>query len=251
MQLVGCCRPLGTILLSSSFFCSARFVRSAHKRAGMNLTKVVSKLNKFAPLSLAEKWDNVGLLVEPSGQHEVESVLLTNDLTEKVLQEAVEKRVNLVVSYHPPIFVPLKRLTSATFKERIIVKAIEQRIAIYSPHTAFDAVHGGVNDWLASGLGRGEVAPLKLVEPCGTCYKVVISGCRLDSHPSFGRSELEKLQNDLDEHSGLDPDASLEFSDEYVFVTYKLHDSLGRTTKVNHSGGKLPTFWGGGACRKF
>ncbi|KAJ7333837.1 NGG1 interacting factor [Desmophyllum pertusum] len=127
----------------------------------MDLKQVVTKLNGFASLELAEKWDNVGLLVEPSPPHSVKSILLTNDLTERVVQEAIDKEVNMVISYHPPIFVPLKRLTSGKFKERIIVKMIENRIAVYSPHTAFDAVKNGVNDWLASGLGSAQVEPLE------------------------------------------------------------------------------------------
>ena len=124
--------------------------------------------------------------------------------------------LNFIISYHPPIFVPLKRLTSAKFKERIIVKSIEQRIAVYSPHTAFDAVHGGVNDWLASGLGKGEVLPLKFSQSCDANYKVVISGTHV---ASLTRQELENLQSDLNSHSGLETDATLEFSDKYVFKT--------------------------------
>lgn len=123
----------------------------------MELKEVVTKLNIFAPLQLAEKWDNVGLLVEPSPPHSVKSILLTNDLTERVAQEAVDKKVSMVISYHPP----LKRLTSKTFKERIIIKMIENRIALFSPHTAFDAVKNGVNDWLAAGLGSAQVDPLE------------------------------------------------------------------------------------------
>eukprot|EP00058_Branchiostoma_floridae_P020393 XP_002605883.1 hypothetical protein BRAFLDRAFT_87445 [Branchiostoma floridae] len=117
-----------------------------------DLTKVVTVLNGFAPPSLAESWDNVGLLVEPSPPHEVSRMLLTNDLTEGVLAEAVHKKANFILSYHPPIFVPLKRLTQRSWKERIAVRCLENRIAVYSPHTAYDAVKGGVNDWLASGL---------------------------------------------------------------------------------------------------
>lgn len=137
----------------------------------MELQDVVSTIERFAPTSLAEKWDNVGLLVEPSGKHKVQSILLTNDLTEDVLDEAIQKKVQMLISYHPPIFVPLKRLTLKSFKERIIVKAIEHRIAIYSPHTAFDAVHNGVNDWLAAGLGNATVTPLQY------SMESVIKGC--------------------------------------------------------------------------
>ena len=151
-------------------FCASR----AGYHNAMDLNKVVTKLNDFAPLQLAEKWDNVGLLVEPSLPHSVKSILLTNDLTERVVEEAIDKKVNMVISYHPPIFVPLKRLTSKSFKERIIVKMIENRIAVYSPHTAFDAVKNGVNDWLASGLGSAQVDPLEYSkeESCGQ-YKLV------------------------------------------------------------------------------
>jgi len=142
----------------------------------MDLKEVVTRLNGFAPLHLAENWDNVGLLVEPSQPHTVKSILLTNDLTERVAQEAVDKEVNMVISYHPPIFAPLKRLTSSKFKERIIVKMIENRIAVHSPHTAFDAVENGVNDWLASGLGNAKVEPLehsKASSPGASQYKLV------------------------------------------------------------------------------
>lgn len=167
----------------------------------MELKEVVTKLNEFAPLQLAEKWDNVGLLVEPSQPHSVKSILLTNDLTERVAQEAVDKQVNLVISYHPPIFVPLKRLTSNKFKERIIVKMIENRIAVYSPHTAFDAVKDGVNDWLASGLGSGQVEPLqhsKGVSSCCSQYKLSLLTSVLTSQE---RDIATKVQDSL---KGLD-----------------------------------------------
>ncbi|XP_033628343.1 NIF3-like protein 1 [Asterias rubens] len=127
----------------------------------MNLSDVLGGLEKFAPTSLAEGWDNVGLLVEPTPPHQVQTVFLTNDLTEEVLSEAIQARADFILSYHPPIFSGLKRLTMASTKERIIVKAIEKRIAIFSPHTSYDAVRGGVNDWLAEGLGPGKVDPLK------------------------------------------------------------------------------------------
>lgn len=134
----------------------------------MELQRVVAELHKMFPPCLAEDWDNVGLLVEPSSdQQVVNHVFLTNDLTEQVMEEidkAVPK-VGLVISYHPPIFKPLRTLTRATAKERIIVKALEARMAIYSPHTTADSVHGGVNDWLAEGLGDGETKPLRPVAP--------------------------------------------------------------------------------------
>ncbi|XP_027735905.1 NIF3-like protein 1 [Empidonax traillii] len=131
-----------------------------HARALMDLRELVSALNDFAPLSLAESWDNVGLLVEPSPPHTVNTLFLTNDLTEEVMEEAMQKKADLILSYHPPIFAPLKRVTWKTWKERLVVRALEHRIGIYSPHTAYDAIPHGVNNWLTKGLGACTSVPL-------------------------------------------------------------------------------------------
>ncbi|KAK2529641.1 Nif3l1 [Columba guinea] len=130
-------------------------------RCLMELRALVSALGDFASLSLAESWDNVGLLVEPSPPHTVNTLFLTNDLTEEVMEEAVQRKAELVLSYHPPIFAPLKRVTWQTWKERLVVRALEHRVGIYSPHTAYDAVPHGVNAWLAKGLGACTCVPLR------------------------------------------------------------------------------------------
>jgi putative NIF3 family GTP cyclohydrolase 1 type 2 len=89
----------------------------------MDCKAVVSKLNSFAPLKLGEKWDNVGLLLgnhgdsifevnifaEPTPPFTIKSILVTNDLTEEVLKEAIDKKANMIISYHPPIFSAMKR----------------------------------------------------------------------------------------------------------------------------------------------
>lgn len=75
----------------------------------MHLEEVLRKFESYAPLSNAEPWDNVGLLIEPSKPRNVDKIFLCNDLTEKVMNEAVEKQVSLIISYHPPIFQSLKR----------------------------------------------------------------------------------------------------------------------------------------------
>ena len=125
--------------------------------SGVPFNAVLSFLKAFAPLHLADQsWDNVGLLVEPSANNPtVERVFFTNDLTEPVLDEAIEKRVQLIVSYHPPIFTGLKRLTQNNWKERIVINCLRHGIAVYSPHTSWDAVTPGVNDWLVSAFGKG------------------------------------------------------------------------------------------------
>ncbi|EFX87532.1 hypothetical protein DAPPUDRAFT_43076 [Daphnia pulex] len=117
--------------------------------SSLTLNSVVDEFNRLAPLSLAESWDNVGLLVEPTSSKIIKKILLTNDLTNSVMQEAESSSVDLIYSYHPPIFAPLKRITASNWKENIIARCLENKIAVYSPHTALDALKGGVNDWLA------------------------------------------------------------------------------------------------------
>jgi dinuclear metal center YbgI/SA1388 family protein len=125
------------------------------------LSRVVEVLEALAPLSYAESWDNVGLLIEPrSGEHPVNRALLTIDLGEDVLDEAEERGAELVVAYHPPVFSGLKRVTRATAGERVVADALAAGIAVYSPHTALDAAPGGVNDWLAAAFGAGQREPL-------------------------------------------------------------------------------------------
>lgn len=128
-------------------------VLSASNRNMASLPNILEELEAFAPLKLAEKWDNVGLLIEPSARFlAIEKVLLTNDLTERVMHEAKEKNVNMIISYHPPIFASLKRITQDNWKGRIVTQCLENQISLFSPHTSWDAVEGGVNDWLFSVL---------------------------------------------------------------------------------------------------
>ncbi|HTM45204.1 MAG TPA: Nif3-like dinuclear metal center hexameric protein [Polyangiaceae bacterium] len=127
----------------------------------MKLGQVVSALGKIAPLALAAEWDNVGLLLEPLPNADVRRVLLTVDLTPTVLQEAQALHSDLIVAYHPPIFSGVKSLTQGSAMQRTVLRTLAAGIAVYSPHTALDAVSGGLNDWLADGLGSGERAALQ------------------------------------------------------------------------------------------
>lgn len=126
------------------------------------LSEVLAALEAIAPLHLAEAWDNVGLLLEPrGGDPTVQRALLTIDLTEPVLDEALASGADLVVAYHPPIFAPLKRLTQGEAGQRTILRAAAAGIAVWSPHTALDAVPGGVNDWMLGLAGTlTDVAPI-------------------------------------------------------------------------------------------
>ena len=83
---------------------------------GIQLKDVVSRIEQIAPPRLAASWDNVGLLIEPQTPMNICKVILTNDLTEDVMKECIKKKTNMIVSYHPPIFRPLKKLTSDAWK---------------------------------------------------------------------------------------------------------------------------------------
>lgn len=117
-------------------------------------------MESIAPTAHAADWDNVGLLV---GRRDgpAASILLTIDLTADVLTEAVSSGVDAIVSYHPPIFAPLKRLDDSTSTGQLLLGLIGAGISVYSPHTALDAAPGGMTDWLASALGEGRVVPLQ------------------------------------------------------------------------------------------
>ncbi|GJQ75651.1 hypothetical protein Trydic_g17727 [Trypoxylus dichotomus] len=124
----------------------------AEKASGKYLSQILAKLEQFAPLTLAESWDNVGLLVDPLENILIQNILLTNDLTEDVMEEAIKLKAGLIISYHPNIFQGMKTISGRTWKERLVVNAIKHKIAIFSPHTSWDSVLGGVNDWLAQSL---------------------------------------------------------------------------------------------------
>jgi dinuclear metal center YbgI/SA1388 family protein len=120
-------------------------------RSAVSLDAVGAALQGLAPLERAEAWDNVGWIAVPTEPRPVGTILLTIDLTKAVAAEAIATGAGVVVAYHPPIFEGLTRLAAT----QPIVRLVEERIAVYSPHTALDAAEGGVNDWLADGIGSG------------------------------------------------------------------------------------------------
>lgn len=118
----------------------------------MNVQDVIDILEKTAPLDYAESFDNTGLLVGNS-QQKVTGILVALDTLEAVVEEAVEKKCNLIISFHPIIFSGLKSLTGKTYVERTVLKAIQNNIAIYAIHTALDNNWIGVNHGICERLG--------------------------------------------------------------------------------------------------
>lgn len=117
----------------------------------MLIKDIIAALEELAPLNYAEDFDNVGLLTG-SPQWEATGALVTLDTLEEVVDEAIEKNCNLIVSFHPIIFSGLKRLTGSNYVERAVLKAIKNDIAIYAIHTALDNHFKGVNDRICEEL---------------------------------------------------------------------------------------------------
>lgn len=118
----------------------------------MIIQDVINHLHNLAPLDYAEDFDNVGLLVGDKNK-KVTGILVTLDTLEAVVDEAIENNCNLIVSFHPIIFSGLKKLTGKTYVERVVIKAIQHQIAIFSIHTALDNAIDGVNSIICDQLG--------------------------------------------------------------------------------------------------
>ncbi|MDP5093407.1 MAG: Nif3-like dinuclear metal center hexameric protein [Polaribacter sp.] len=118
----------------------------------MKVKEVTSYLEEIAPLQYAEDFDNVGLLVGKNDA-EVTGVLVTLDTLEITIDEAIEKNCNLIISFHPIIFSGLKKLNGSNYVERVVIKAIENKIAIYAIHTALDNSIEGVSAKMCAILG--------------------------------------------------------------------------------------------------
>jgi dinuclear metal center YbgI/SA1388 family protein len=125
------------------------------------IKEVIRSLESLAPKSYAESYDNPGLIVGNSDA-EVTAILLSLDCIEAVVDEAIHKGCNLIVSHHPIVFKGLKKLTGANYVERTVIKAIQNGIALYAIHTNLDSVLDGVNGRLASKIGLQQ---LRILQP--------------------------------------------------------------------------------------
>lgn len=111
--------------------------------------ELLGVLDDIAPFSLAEDWDNVGLIAGSTAWTSSGPALLTIDLTPAVAREAIALGAGAVMAYHPPIFGPTRRLIDDSSRTAAILDLLAARIAIISPHTALDAAEGGIADFLA------------------------------------------------------------------------------------------------------
>jgi dinuclear metal center YbgI/SA1388 family protein len=129
----------------------------------MKLKELASYLESVIPLSFQEDYDNSGLQIGEPGKS-ISSALLCLDVTEAVIDEAIKKKYDLVISHHPLIFNRLKNISDKTATGRIIISAIRNNLAIYSAHTNLDSVSGGVSYKMAECLGMTDT---KVLVPSG------------------------------------------------------------------------------------
>lgn len=118
---------------------------------------MLSALEQFAPLPLQESWDNAGLQLGLT-EAEVSGALLCLDVNEAIVDEAMRKGCNLIVSHHPLLFRGLKQITDADYVQRCVIKALKNDIVIISMHTNMDNAKGGVNWKIAEKLGLTEIS---------------------------------------------------------------------------------------------
>ena len=125
----------------------------------MTIEQITAYLETVAPPALQESYDNAGLITG-NGVWNCTGIICCLDATEPVIDEAIEKKCNLVVAHHPIIFSGLKKITGKNYVERTIIKAIKNDIAIYAIHTNLDNVIEGVNGMIAQKLGLQNLSTL-------------------------------------------------------------------------------------------
>ncbi len=147
----------------------------------MIIKDITSHLESIAPLKYQAEYDNSGLIVGNENDS-VQGALITLDCTEEVVEEAIRLGVNLIIAHHPIVFSGLKKLNGSNYVERTVLKAIENKIAIYAIHTNLDAVPTGVNAKIGSLLGLNN---LLILSP--------------DSrYPEVGAGMIGELDNPMD-----------------------------------------------------
>lgn len=139
----------------------------------MKLREITSHLESIAPLSYQESYDNAGLIC---GHHDMEitGAIICLDSTEAVIDEAIASKCNLVIAHHPIVFSGLKKFNGKNYVERVIIKAIQNNIAIYAAHTNLDNVFDGVNAKIAEKLG---LTNCSILSPQHNTLKKLITLC--------------------------------------------------------------------------
>jgi len=213
----------------------------------MQIGEITKALEQWAPLSFQEDYDNCGLLVG-NPQMNCTGILCSLDCTEAVLDEAIEKGCNLIVSHHPIIFKGIKQFNESDYVARTVLKAIQNNLAIYAIHTNLDNLLDGVNKTLADRLhlenrriltpkpgikdqngkeiGSGLIGELPLETDESECLKWIKEKLNLTvvKHTAFTGKQLKTIALCGGAGSFLIQDAKAKGADCYITSDLKYHD---------------------------
>ncbi|MCS7077691.1 MAG: Nif3-like dinuclear metal center hexameric protein [Bacteroidia bacterium] len=137
----------------------------------MIIQELIDFLQQIAPNNLKEDYDNVGLLIG-SPKNEVKSVLTALELSDEVIDEAKKLNCNLIITHHPIIFRPFKKITSQSYNEHIVYRCVQEGLNVYAMHTNFDHVFKGTNYGLAQQFNLSTLKPLRKLQEY---YKVLVT----------------------------------------------------------------------------
>ena len=192
----------------------------------MLVKDITNYLESIAPLSLQDSFDNSGLLIgTPTSS--VTKALITLDVTEKVINEAISKKCELIIAHHPIIFKSLKKLTSSNLTEKLVIKAIKSDINIYAIHTNLDNIIGGVNNILASKLG---IKNIRILSPKSGGLSKIVCFCPSDYADKIQKAMFDSGAGNIGNYdscsftlNGTGTFRALEGSTPYVGKINQLH----------------------------
>ncbi|MDB5223901.1 MAG: Nif3-like dinuclear metal center hexameric protein [Chitinophagaceae bacterium] len=193
----------------------------------MKISDITAHLETIAPVHFQESYDNAGLIAgDPSA--ECTGVIISLDAIEAVIEEAINKKCNLVIAHHPIIFRGLKKLNGKNYVERTIIKAIKNDIAIYAIHTNLDNIKKGVNNKIAEKIG---LQNLQMLLPKENMLKKLITFAPVDKAEDVrkalfaaGGGELGKYSECSFNTEGTGTFKPLEGADPFVGEIGKRHE---------------------------
>lgn len=135
----------------------------------MNIEIILKAINKIAPESLQETWDNSGIQINDELEKDVKRIMTCLEISSTVINEAVSKNVDMIITHHPFLFSKINKVDIKTVTGNQLIKLIKSGISVYSSHTAFDSAARGTNEDLARQLGLSDIVPMipADIEGCG------------------------------------------------------------------------------------